>query len=82
MSRCASSAVYLVLDARAREPNNMARSSRMSAGIRAKKSRTALSVSGSENFMIGILCATPRAGNFREIGGPCSHQTQRVTVGF
>src|SRR5579863_7274964 len=35
---------------RAREPNNIARSSRISAGIRARKSRTALSVSGSRNF--------------------------------
>jgi hypothetical protein len=36
---------------RAREPNRIARSSRMSAGIRARKSRTALSVSGSRNFI-------------------------------
>ena len=35
----------------------------MSAGIRARKSRTALSVSGSKNFIVGILDVTPKVGN-------------------
>jgi hypothetical protein len=33
-------------------------------GIRARKSRTALSVWGSKNFILGILDATPKSGNF------------------
>jgi hypothetical protein len=40
----------------------------MSAGIRARKSRTALSVSGSKNFMVGILDATQKVGNSENSG--------------
>src|SRR5258708_15658970 len=47
---------------RAREPKSIACSSRISAGIRARKSRTALSVSRSKNFIVGILDATPDTG--------------------
>ena len=51
---------------RAREPNNIARSSRISAGIRARKSRTALSVSGSKNFIFAILNTRREAGNLSQ----------------